>query len=169
MTINEIEKFLYDWINLILNTEQSFGIEIIRGNRNAPRPDLPYIVIHDPPITNRKTSRGNWESTTDEFGNLSWAIYYETSISIEEVGGNGESFKFLLNSINRQDIKDLWTQNNISLLRNENILNISDITENYVERRTIMDIFVLHFDEGTYQPGFFETVEYEGTYIGKKT
>lgn len=173
MTTNELNSFLYTWINKILNTENNLGYEIIFSNRNAPNPSLPYFVIHDPPVSNQDLGRGNWgkwEFTNEpqDEGEVCYTKQYEASISLEEVGGSGDVMKLLLNSLNRQDIKDLFSSNKVGFLRNEPINPATDITEDLITRRAIMDIFVSIVDEGSYDPGYIDTVDYDGTYLGTK-
>lgn len=173
-----VYEFLYSWIYKILIDEENINVRIIKGNQNAPRPKLPYIVIHDPPISSNKIGLGNWDGKVDIDGNMEYIIHFRSSIRIEEVGGNGNYLNLLLEYQNRQDIKDFWRDNNISLMSNESIVDVTDITENIIEKRVMMDIFILYtnttIDENgntikkSYQPGFIQTAELEGIYTGKQ-
>ena len=159
MTIGSLLEFVHDWVDKILNDEESLNIKIIYSAQNAPRPGIPYMVINQPFVHN-KLGSGNY-GYSDDNGDVDYSIRYETIIRIEEVGGLGENLKLLLDSVNRQDIKELFCSNKVSFLRNENIFPNNDLVENIWETRTYCDMYFLYPDERTYQPGFIETVEIE--------
>ncbi len=178
-SVNYIDNaiiFLVKWIRKVLVIEEGNNISVMQSNQNIPRRKLPYIVVHNPPISNNLSSSGNWDNRTDVDGNMEYVIKYEAMIRIEEVGSNGGLLNILLEYQNRQDIKDFWRANNISFLRNEAITDVSDIIENSTEKRAIMDIAIIYtnttVDENgdtikrSYNPGYIETVDLEGTYNG---
>lgn len=174
MSVDELYSFLYSWCYRVLVTDNSLDIRIIKGDSNRPRPSLPYINIRKPPISNLKQGAGNWDSRTDLEGKLEYTVTYLASIRIEEIGGSGDSLALLLNSLYMQDILDLFSCNNVSLIDSEGIVDVSAITGDYREKRNSVDIKVLYTNatvdqEGitkkNYEAGFIETVEIEGEYI----
>jgi len=180
MTTTQIYTILLTWIRNVL--EPSLGIDdtptipIIRGEQSAPKPKKEYIVIHQP-MTVQEYASGNEskarkviddEGTEDEVihGYIDFAKHYQATISLEEVGftDNGDNLRTLKNSLRMQDIKDYFRSSKVSILRTETITPIPQIIENIWELRSTMDLIILFPDEGTYDPGFIETVEFEGVY-----
>lgn len=170
MTIDSMFVFIRSWMDQILNTELSLNIPIIFGSENAPRPALPYIVIHDPPISNVDVGRGNWckwnftNQPVDE-GQIDYTKQYEATISVEHIGGSGQVFNYLRDSIGRYDIKELWRTNYISYMRDEPANDISEIAESFVERRVGITMFVSYISSNNYDPGYIGSVDTPtGTY-----
>ena len=169
MTLTEMYGYIYTWINTELNTNLSLSIPIIYSNQNAPRPDVPYFLIHRPPVSTIDQGTGNtegWNFTDEEEdeGEVHLVKQYESAIRLEEIGGDGNTLLYLNDSLMRQDIKSLFRASKLSILRNENINPSTDITENYIEKRAMMDIFVFWQTENDYDPSYIGTVEFEGTY-----
>lgn len=169
MTIDDVYTFLYGWINQVLNTEMALAIPIIESNQNAPRPAVPYFVIHKPPISNIDLGlgdRGLWEFTDEpeDEGEVCSSKNWQASISLEEIGGSGTTMQYLVDSLIREDILDLFRNAKISLSRNEAITPTTDVTQNFIEKRAIMDVFMLYVSTITYDPGYVGTAEGTGTY-----
>jgi len=170
MTIEEVYIVLQEWIVGILVTEEGLTtLKVIRGNQNAPSPAKPYMVIHQPPISNRPTGlTGNFEKA-DDTGKVNYSIPYEASITIEEVGGIGDLLNLLLESINRQDIKDFFKLKFVSIVRVEASVDSTDTKENIHELRDAIDIHINYTTQKDYAPGFIETVEpLTGEYSGTR-
>jgi len=169
MTIDEMYTFIRSWINQILNTQYSLSIPVIFSNENAARPPLPYFVIHRPPISNIQLPGENycpWQFTNEQTdtGNVEYSTNYQASISLEEVGGDdGQTLQYLTLSRKQDDILQLWKNNKITLLSQTAIADISDITENVIEKRAVMDITVIYNVQTSYDPGYIGTVEFSGT------
>jgi len=169
MTEDNVIQVIYNWVNTILNTENSLGWTIILANQNAARPVVPYFVIQDPFISNSQQGRGNWqkwefEDEVEDIGQVNYTIQNEATIQLETVGTNGKEFKLLTNSLNRQDIKDYFRDNNVTVLRTENTVPAVNITEDYIEKRATKDIVVLWTDSGNYDPSYIGTVDTSGSY-----
>lgn len=170
MTKSDVLEVIRVWVDRVLNTENSLGYTVIFGNQNAPRPTLPYFVVQNPMIVNQKVGRGNWGSweftneVADE-GEVNYSIHYESTIQLEEIGGDGDTFRLLGNSINREDIKDYFRSENVSILRFEGESSNVDITEDDIEKRAIIDIIVHWTDQNSYDPSYIGEAEIEGTYI----
>lgn len=155
--------FLYDWVNKILNTEQGLNIPIIQSHQNAPAPDFPYIVIDYTPIRNKIGRAYKTEQADD--GEINIIQDYEYLLKIYEVGSSGNKLQILIDSLERNIIKDLFFINQISFLNNEQIqvlprLDLNDwIKEAVVEIRLGISTHIRSNDDT-----WIETVEYEGTY-----
>ena len=160
MTTSEIFVVIKTWINTVLGSHY----EVIRGEQASPRPKKEYLVMHQPMAVQEYAS-GNFGSADDE-GNIDYVMHWRGTISIEEVGfeDNGDKLRTLLNSLKQQDIKDYFRESKVTILRNEGINPIPQLTENIWELRSNMDLIILFPDEGTYQPGYIETVEINTTY-----
>lgn len=169
MTTNEIALFFYNWINqvLVINGGET-NLTIIKSNQNANRPDLPFISIGHP-FALQKIGRTGNQSSPDINGDVILDTHYEATITLNEIGGLGDRLKTLLNSLIRPDIIDLFSENNISILRYETITPDIELTQNIYEKRAIVDLFVLFTDRFTYNANYIETVETTGTYTGKKS
>jgi hypothetical protein len=163
---NTILDFFYSWFYKILNTENSYNIPIIFGEQNAPAPEEPYMVIHQP-FAITKIGSGNKEmsTTTGQEGTMLYDIHYQGTMQVEEVGGTGDKLRLVINSLIRQDILDLFSTNKISVLRVENITPSNTNDENIWTLRTITDLIILFADEGSYEANYIETVgTISGTY-----
>lgn len=170
MTKKDVLKVIKTWIDNIINVENNLNYNIIFGNQNAPRPPVPYIVVQNPIITDQKMGRGNWQKWkfTDEpqdEGQVDYTILYEASIQLEEVGNDGNSFRLLSNSINRQDVLDYFSQSKVSILRLESDISNVDITGSKIEKRVIKDIMIAWVDEDNYDPSYINNVDVTGEYI----
>jgi hypothetical protein len=175
MTTTEIYTVLKIWINQILNIDNNFESVIIRGEQSSPKPAKNYMVIHQP-MSLIEYASGNY-SKADNTGTVVTTNHWQATISIEEVGyfDNGDKLRLILNSLRLQDTKDYFKTSKVSILRHEGITPIPQLTENIWapipqlteniwELRSNLDLIILFPDEGTFQPGFIETVEFEGTY-----
>jgi hypothetical protein len=162
MTTSEIYTILKGWIQN--SSVLGSSVHVIRGEQSAPKPAKEYMVIHQP-MTVQEYASGN-ETKADTDGNIDYTKHYQATISLEEVGftDNGDKLRTLKNSLRMQDIKDYFRNSKVSILRTETITPIPAITENIWELRTTMDLIILFPDEGTYTPGYIETVEFEGVY-----
>ncbi len=158
MTDIQLQDALYDWINKVLNTDEGLNIDIIHGSQNAPRPSSSYIVIHQP-INTRKIGRSD-RSYSDTDGNTNIVSNYEASVTIEAVGLLTDYLRLILDSIEKQSIRDYLNTKNISFMRSENIIPISDMTENEWELRTSVDIFVLYPHETTENASYIGSVDW---------
>lgn len=139
-------------------------IPVIRGEQAAPKPKSNYMVIHQPMAVVEYAS-GNYSKANDS-GVVTYTNHYQGTISIEEVGftDNGDKLRALLNSLRLDYVKEYFRTSKVSILRHENITPVPDLTNDLWELRSNLDFIILFPDEGTYTPGFIETVEFTGTY-----
>lgn len=158
MTDTELREIIYDWIDLVLNTNYSLSIPIIFGEQNAPRPDSDYIVIHKP-IPMNKQGHGD-RSYSDDSGITTIRNNYESTISIECVGKETYYLRLLLESTDTQEVKEFWQTRNVSYLRNAGILSIPNMTENQWELRTTVDIFMLVLSSIEEDTSYINDIDY---------
>lgn len=163
MTLDGMYSFLYKWINYTLNTKYGIGIQIIKGSQNAPKPDVPYVVIHRPPMSNRKV--GNTQVLKDYIDDEddSYRTYSNTwraSINIEEVGSNGRILQNLMNSLEEDDIVDFFeAYGDVSLEDMQAGSANNDITGTFIENRYNFEVFLLYTEKTTIESEIIETVE----------
>jgi len=180
MTTTQIYTILLTWIRNVLEPDleqdETPTIPIIRGEQSAPKPKKEYMVIHQPMSVNEYASGNDDkirkviddEGTPQEVihGYLDYTKHYQATVSLEEIGfaDNGDNLRALKNSLRLQTIKDYFRSSKVSILRTETITPIPQVDENIWELRTTMDLIILFPDEGTYEPGYIETVEFTGEY-----
>lgn len=169
MTDDELYIFLYDWCNKILNTDLSLGITIIQAYEDAPPPDPSlgnYITIDPTPQRNKigRFSSGDMQDPvgppTDP-GTRTLVNQYEGSIQLREVGGN-DNLRILIDSISRQEIKDLWSASSVAYLRESNIQFIPILQGMKWRKESFVDIMI-GIPEGTLETNqWIADVEYSG-------
>jgi len=167
MTLDELYEFLHTWIYSVLATDLGADeSKVIKTNMNAPRPAIPYITMQYPPINNEEMGEGN-QSDSDATGKVTYFTPYNASISLTEVGGDGTLLKKLLRTRNQQDILDLFSTNNVSLLSGNTVQDITVNTgDNYIELRAMWDFIVSYVEEDSYIPGYIKTIEIAGDLDG---
>lgn len=134
------------------------GLNIIHGKENAPKPGVSYMSIHQP-INVRKIGRAA-QGYSDNSGDTNIISNYEASVTFEVVGLLSDYLRMLLDSIEKQVIKDYLRNLNLSFMRNENILDTSDMTENKWTLRSSVDIFILYPHETTENTSYIGDVEF---------
>lgn len=169
MTKFDVLNVIRFWVNKVINTEAGKNWQVIFSNQNSPRPQVPYFVIQDPMISNNIIGRGNWSkwnytNESQDEGVVTYSNTYEAIVQLNVIGDDGDIFRLLDNSLNRQDIKSDLNSNNVSIIRTEMELPEVNITGEYIEKRAIKDIVVVWNDQGTYDPSYIKTVEIEENY-----
>lgn len=169
MTVMEVMTVIRDWFIQILNTELSYDIDIIYGEQNAPAPETPYIVIHQPFALTR-IGNGNFEmsETVGEEDTMLYSLNWQGTLSIEEIGGRGDYIKTVLNTMMKQSTKEYFREEKVSILRVEELRPNNELSENIWELRSIVDLIILFPDEGSYEQQYIEVAEMEGSYSGTK-
>lgn len=172
MTTTQIYTVLITWMKNVLGS----SILVTRGQQSSPKPAKEFFVIHQP-MALVEYSTGNESMAYEEIENegqpdeiihgyVDYVRHWQATITIEEVGyeDNGDKLRQLLNSLRNQDIKSYFRSSDVSILRHEGITPIPQIAENIWELRSSLDLIIIFPDEGTYEPGYIETIEFEGTY-----
>ncbi len=147
------------------------GMEIIIGSQNVSSSDKRYIVIHEPPVSNRR--QGNTQNNSIRSvdigggvlkGRVSKSNTYRCSISLEEVQGQDLLSK-LEDTIEDENVVALFkASGDISFEEMlEGAQNTSE-TGNFFEKRYIQDVVLLYTIESQYDGDYIETVDFTGTY-----
>jgi len=167
MAISEVLDVIWKWVDQVINQEELLELEVIFGSQNAPAPDGEYILINRP-FAFQKIGRGNWQMSeeTGEEDQMNYTIHYQCTISIEDVLGGGDVLRLLINSLNRQDIKDYFTESLVSVMKTETITPSNLQMGEFWELRSVLDLIIQFSDCGSYEAGYIETVDFTGTYEG---
>lgn len=118
----ELSGVIYNWVDLVLNTNLLYSIPIIYENPIAPAPSSPYIVIGNP-FAIGKQGR-SVAADTREDGSRTVIQDMEATISIIEVGeynddgtlsgGDGRFLQDLSMSIETSEIQQFFKTNNVA-------------------------------------------------------
>lgn len=162
MNVVEIYDFLYDWIHYVMSTRFEQAVQVIVGSQNAPIPTKGYIVIHEPVISNRKV--GNTQKVTtyiqDDKSFTSYSNTWECVIELEEVNGTGRFLQQLHNSIEEDDIQDIWrAQKDVSFQDMQAGSQNNAVIGNIIDKRYVQELFLYYTEETTIEQEIIETVE----------
>lgn len=160
MTESQLLDFLYDWIDLVLNTNLSLNIPIIKGKQNAPRPDEQYICIQQV-LNKRKIGKTCRDIFTDSVAGTTLIIEdWQAIVTIQEIKGSGDLLTTLIDSQGLTEIRQFWSDNSIAYMREEFIGDISDLTENIWELRSAADIVINYPRTLEEETSIIENVEF---------
>lgn len=155
--------FLYKWVNQIINQENRLNIEIVESHTGEPqaKQDEVFIVIKYAPVINKVGHEAR--TPTDENGKRSSINDYENTMEVWEVNGIGKTLKMLINSIGRQDIRDLWKKNGYSYLGENNIGPVPNTQENRWKRQSLVEFIIGSAEAVQEDVGVIEDVGTKGT------
>lgn len=154
-------NFLYEWINLVLNQEFLLNIIIIKSYQDAPAPTgCSYIVI-DAPTGRRKVGSPSAQEPNDK-GARNLVNDYEYKIEISQVNGDGELLQLLVDSIDRQEIKDLWRKNNFVYYSQGEIIKIPRLSESKWKKEAMVELTIGTAVTTVEQSSIIEDIEVEG-------
>lgn len=166
MTSDELYEFLYDWVNKVINvdpeTPPSPAIPIVASYDNGPPPKVKYISIN--PDTNQNKN-GRASAGDVNTGTLKRTLVndYEMTVEIREVGGGNDLLRLLIDSIERQEIIDLFTANDL-VYYGEGPITIAPTLQQSVWRQESFVELRLGKAEGTVEESsYIESVETSGT------
>ena len=176
-------NFLYEWIHKVLNVGEGLGIEIIRSHDPIPTPNTnnedlneddlvdnedpnktpdPYIAIEYTGSL-EKFGRGAVPSRIWSYGNMTIMNDFDKIIELREVNGEGDLLRLLIETIYRQDIRDLWRQNYITYRYEGSINPIPVQTDNAYTTESLVEITIGFASGTTYKPGYFSSAQFTGT------
>lgn len=162
--MDPVYTFLYDWVNEVLNVQESLGVIIFQSHQNAPEPETKdaFIVIGYAPSRNR-IGRPH-HSGIDGSDNQKIINDYVYTVELRERNGTGELLELLINSIYRRSVQEFWTNAGYSYMREiSNIITIPTTQLNQWERESMVEIEILTGRVSEEQIGAIETVEVNGT------
>lgn len=147
------------------------GMEIVIGDKNVSSSAQRYIVIHEPPISNRRIGDTQVNKNervvlpdTSVVRRTTYTNTFQASISFEEVQGE-DNLNELDQRISEDDILELWRAEKMTFMRMESAIGSNDETGNIIENRFIQDLVLMYTIEKTYDSYYIETVDYTGNYI----
>ena len=170
MKTGELFVFLIAWVRLILVTEGGeTELQVIESHQDTPAPKEPYIVIEYAPVRNKIGSAS--KSAPNETSGESLVISdNEFLIEMREVGGTGDRLYDVINSIERQDIKDLFEQNQIAFMGENGVQQLpSLIGDDKWVRQSLIELRLNVATESKEQSGIIEDISYTGTIKGGAT
>jgi hypothetical protein len=168
--ITLVNEYLGATSTNVLSDYISSFIPIVRGEQSASYPKKEFIVLHQP-ISCIQINSSTWNKTRVVItgtapnqikqGFIDYVNHWQGTVSIEEFGfkDNGDKLRQLIGSLERPDIKNYFVSSKLSILRNEGINPIPQLSGNTWELRSNVDLIILFPDEGTYESGYIESVE----------
>ena len=169
MSADALYTFLYNLIDYLLNdvSELNLNIPIIQSHQNVPAPSEEdrYIVIDYAPNRDR-IGRASSADTNESTNTRKHVNDYEYTTEIWEVNGNGDLLAVILDSIERQEIRNMWDDANFALRRQGDITFIpSDNNEEYWKKECMVELIIGTATETIENAGWIEDIEYEGTFV----
>ncbi len=169
-TVEEVRQEIHGWIDFVLNIDGGESISIVVSQEGAvpsvPDPTGPYVIIDARPARVRM-GRGQ-VGAVDALGNQTIVNDYEDTWSLAEVNGFGDRLRRLIESQDRQDIRDRFAAANLAYRGEESeIAETSGQIGGQWRYRHSVKIRIGLVSVTTYRPGYIETVQYQGTIGGK--
>jgi hypothetical protein len=165
----DIMNVIYDWVNAVINNPDDPGnpnLPIIPSHSNIPAPDTgPYLVIDYSPSL-EKFGGADWETieVAPDVFRTTLRTDYEGTVEFWECNGIGDYLYKLVNSQWIPEANDYLRENNISFLRNNEILTIPSLFSDEKWRKESVLEIVFGFGAGVYyETGIIEHIEATGT------
>lgn len=169
MTSAVLFTFLYDWINQVINTEPNptRSIEIISNYDEGTIPSGKYISVNPDPSRRKigRMSTGDPQEDADPEldGRRIQVNDYELTVEIRQVGGGNDFLRELIDSVDRQDIIDLFSAANLTYF-DETPIQIAPTLQGAEWREESFTELRLGTAEGTTEnASYIDDVEGEGT------
>lgn len=158
---DDIYQKIYNWVYFVINTENGFEIPIIQSRQNTPAPESTYIVI-DRIVEVIQIGRVIKNYPPDETtGKAKVSNDYEGTLEIWEIDGEGDYLRMLINSLERQEIQNIYFAE--ELLVNRGVIGITNIprldNEHWTEQ-AMLEMKIGFADVTTEQSGWIETVDF---------
>lgn len=169
-TVQEVQQQVLQWIEQVINTDGGETLPIVTTqNGEIPTvadPAAPYIVLDAYP-TRTRLGRAQ-ESAVDALGNQTLVNDYEDTWTLSEVNGHGDRLRSLVESQDRQDIIERFAVANLAHRgQGSEITETSEQIGGQWRPKHTVAIRIGLVSVVTYQPGYIETVQYQGTIGGK--
>lgn len=172
MTSDTLFTFLYDWIDKIINIEPtpppSPLIPIISAYDEGTVPDTKYISINPDPNSKMKIgspSTGDPQENVDPNldGRRILVNDYELSVELRQVGGGNDFLRQLIDSVDRQEIKDLFSANNVTYYEESAIQYAPSLQGAEWRQETFVELRLGTAEGTTENASYIDDVEGEGT------
>ena len=169
-TVDEVREEIRGWIEFVLNGEGGESVPVVvsqgDGEPSVPDPSAPYVVITSRP-TRRRIGREQ-VGAVDDLGTQRIVNDYEDLWTLVEVNGAGDRLRRLVESQDRQDVRDRFRAVNLAYRgEGSDIVETSERVGGQWRYKHAVDIRIGLVSVATYQPGYIETVQYKGTVGGK--
>lgn len=92
---------------------------------------------------------------------------YVFKVELWEINGTGETLRLLIDSIDRQEIKDLWSSSAYSLFSTETIQILPRLPQNKWKKEAMLELTIGAAEATLETPGFIEDAEITGTIIAQ--
>jgi hypothetical protein len=172
--IPDVRNFIRQWFELILNDtdEMDLDIPVIYSRQDGPAPSKidKYIVIGRLPsrVNEGQADRTKVIGATEEDeGHVDHFYDYEDTWQITEYNGEGDLIRVVLESYDRQDIRDLFKVAGLAYrgLAGD-VISVPEEIEKHWYIRAEAEIRVGLRSHVQYTPGLIETVDYSGNIGG---
>lgn len=87
---------------------------------------------------------------------------YDFLVEIWEVNGTGESLRLLIDSMDRQEIKDLWSAGNFALRSQGEIQNLPRLPQNKWKKEAMVELTIGAAEATLEKSGFISDLEFTG-------
>lgn len=166
--INNVMDSIFDWVNQIANNPDSLDpvIPIIPSHSDIPAPSGIYITINYMPVI-RTVGQADYE-VKEEAGVVYKILRndIEATVEIWETNGTGESLLKLVNQQWVDEVVQFLSAKNISVLRNNDIVQIPSIQPDDKWQRECVVEFVFGFGAGMkYESGSIDKIEADGALV----
>jgi len=156
--IDDLQTSIYNWISYTLNTLKGFNVPVVYGSEDFPQPKTLYLVIHQPFTSIPQDNYG--APDTEANGIRKHYAFFEHTVSIEEVNGNGKLLVTLQKSLEWESVGLVLATNNIVVRRFEGIVPIPQLFENKWQLRSVCDFHVANIEIDEDNTSYIEDVEY---------
>lgn len=166
----DVMNAIYYWVDAIINNPDDPDnpeLAIIPSHENIPAPTStkPYITIDYAPALST-LGKADWSVTqlTEDTFQYKLRTDFEGTVEIWETNGIGEYLYKLVSSQWIPEANDYLRENNISFLRNNDIITIPSLqTDSKWSKESVVEI-VFGFGAGiTYNTDVVENIEGTGT------
>lgn len=164
MTTDTLKSFLYKWINQIINTEPATNppIEIIEAYDEGTIPSDKYISIN-PQGNWRKIGSSSSTGETNATGEINRINDYEIMVELREIHGNGDLLSAVIDSIERQDIKDLFGENNLTYYEEGLITSVPTLEQSKWRHESFVELRLGTAKEIVDNTNYISDVDASGT------
>lgn len=158
---SELYAIIYEWADLVLNTEQALNIPIIQARQNTPAPAENYIAIPIAPDTSNIGHEILLDYNEDNPGEqVKFVQEDEATLILREVGGSGDNLRRIINSLPRQSIQDFFRSKFVSVLRKGTIQGIPNLVEDQWSEEWVIEIVFQINEIPSESTTYIETIEF---------
>lgn len=163
--MDPVYVFMYDWAELVLNTQLSLGIPIIQSHQDTPDPvtEDPFITISYAPAR-RKVGRAHFSPvnpSTEKRNIINDTLF---NVELREKNGTGELLEWLINSVDNDVVKAFWKDRGYSYMQQlSDIIPVPRIQQTKWERESMVEIQILTAKVHEEDLKYINTVKLTGT------